>query len=396
MTGFSRRQAIFAVVASLLPSALLAYTTWVGLADGARTFHGHMLVVRDYLWLWGAGQDLALGNIAAIFDPPRFANWLRAVFGGDLNDFVWSYPPSMLFLAWPAGHIPIVAGFMLFAAAQLAFLWSIGRLTRQPWRIWLAVLASPAAAENMLAGQNGALTSALLVGGLLTAGTRPVLAGALFGLLTIKPQLGILVPVCLLASRDWRAIASACCTAGALFCASGLAFGFETWALYWRNTRPYMTAILTLNWRGLYYQRLMITPFMALRSFGIGLEASFAVQIVFAAGAAAVVWWLWSRPGTDPALRMIVTVCATLVATPYGYTYDLVGVAAGVATLFCLTPRVSRAELLILCLAWIWPGIAPVAGDRELHWIGPVLLVAVAAIALRRVKLVDNILREPR
>jgi hypothetical protein len=65
--------------------------------------NGHMLVVR-YLWLWGAGHFLQVGDIPTIFNPLAFATWLRGLYGAGLDDFVWAYPPSMLFLALPAGH----------------------------------------------------------------------------------------------------------------------------------------------------------------------------------------------------------------------------------------------------------------------------------------------------
>ena len=81
---------------------------------------------------------------------------------------------------------------------------------------------------NAFFGQNGAFTAALLVGGLLAAPKRPILAGVLFGLLTVKPQLGILIPFCLLASRNWRAFASAAVTTVTLVLLTGLAFGFGT------------------------------------------------------------------------------------------------------------------------------------------------------------------------
>jgi hypothetical protein len=189
-------------------------------------------VVRDYLWLWAAGHLLAAGDVATIFDPQAFAAWNRARYSAQLDDFGWSYPPSLLFLALPAGRIPILAGFVLFASAQLALLACIGRLARLPGRVLLAVLVSPAVLANAFAGQNGALTAALLCGGLLLTGRRPVLSGVLLGLLTIKPQLGILVPICLLASRDWKAIGAACGTAAALFAASVAAFGFESWGSF--------------------------------------------------------------------------------------------------------------------------------------------------------------------
>ena len=48
-------------------------------------------------------------------------------------------------------------------------------------------------------------TAALFGGGLSLLERRPLLAGGLLGLLIYKPQLGLLIPVALLAGRHWRA-----------------------------------------------------------------------------------------------------------------------------------------------------------------------------------------------
>ena len=49
---------------------------------------------------------------------------------------------------------------------------------------------------NALVGQNGFLTAALIGGTLYLIPIRPVLAGICLGLLTYKPQYGLLFPMC--------------------------------------------------------------------------------------------------------------------------------------------------------------------------------------------------------
>jgi len=85
---------------------------------------------------------------------------------------------------------------------------------------------------NIFAGQNGFLTSALMIAGLAQLGRRPILSGVCFGLLTIKPQLGLLLPLMLLLTGQWRAIAAAVVTTAALVVATGLLFGFDIWPQY--------------------------------------------------------------------------------------------------------------------------------------------------------------------
>jgi hypothetical protein len=66
------------------------------------------------------------------------------------------------------------------------------------------VMAAPAVMINLVSGQNGAFSAAILAGGLMLLDRRPVLAGLLLGLLCYKPQLAVLVQVALVASGRWR------------------------------------------------------------------------------------------------------------------------------------------------------------------------------------------------
>ena len=73
----------------------------------------------------------------------------------------------------------------------------------------LSALLAPASLINLLYGQNGFLTAALLVGGIRLAPSRPLSGGVLLGLLAYKPQFGLVVVVALVAARLWRAIFAA-------------------------------------------------------------------------------------------------------------------------------------------------------------------------------------------
>ena len=96
----------------------------------------------------------------------------------------------------------------------------------------LLLLLAPAVTANIWTGQNGFLVAALLVGGLIQLDRRPILAGVLFGMLTIKPQLGLLLPIMLVLTGRWRTIGAAVATVVVLFAATSLVFGLEVWTAY--------------------------------------------------------------------------------------------------------------------------------------------------------------------
>jgi hypothetical protein len=374
---------ILIVAVGVVPSAGLAFATWIRNANGLLTMSGHMLVVRDYLWFWGAGHLLQVGDVRTVFNPLAFATWMRGLYGAQLDDFVWGYPPSMLFLALPAGHASILSGFALFTIAQMALLWCVGRFAGLSRGLLVAVLISPAAIENALAGQNGAMTSTLLVGGLLLAGRQSTLSGVLLGLLTVKPQLGLVVPFCLVASRDWKALAAAICTSIGLVVLSGIEFGFQSWAMFWNNVRPYMTGVLQAEWHGLFYQRMMISPFMAARSYGLGLTASYTLQFAVTLASIVAAWRLWRHPTMDVNLRTAITVCLSIIASPYGYNYDTVCIAIAVAILATSATQVQPSNRALFALAWLWPGLAVAASFLGLQPLGFVLIAALSWLGFR-------------
>ena len=92
--------------------------------------------------------------------------------------------------------------------------------------------AFPAVFANAMVGQNGFLTASLVGGALLAMQRRPALSGICLGLLTYKPQFGLLFPVVLIATRQWTVIVTAAAVASLLALASWLAFGTPTWEAF--------------------------------------------------------------------------------------------------------------------------------------------------------------------
>ena len=99
--------------------------------------------------------------------------------------------------------------------------------------------------NNTLVGQNGFLTAALIGGTLYLIPVRPVLAGVCLGLLTYKPQYGVLFPLVLIAASQWTVFFSAAITAVAMAFASWLAFGTESWLAFFHWMPVFSQAFLT-------------------------------------------------------------------------------------------------------------------------------------------------------
>jgi len=356
-----RRFAAFVFISGVLIGLVYHAYLWQIGDNGLSAFFDR-LPYWDFTNLWAGSRMTLDGGAATLFDADAYRSALRAMLSPDLPNQEWSYPPSMLLVGMPLALLPIGLAYIVWTFGTIALLHCAIRPLRLPMPIHVAAVFSPAVAINAFFGQNGAFTAALLIGGLLAAPKRPILAGVLFGLLTVKPQLGILIPFCLLASRNWRAIASATVTTVTLVLLTGLAFGFGTWTLFFSETRPLMTAIMEAPFPMPYHANAL-TVFIMARSLGAGIDASYIAQAMATVAAIAVAIWLW-LPSTaiDPRRRSLLTATLAIVATPYGYTYDTIPMCVAVAYLFAVA---KEPRLVALSLAWLFPLIAhllPLAG----------------------------------
>jgi hypothetical protein len=242
------------------------------------------------------------------------------------------------------------------------------------------MLASPFAAWNFLIGQNGFLTASLLGASLLLLERRPVLAGVFIGCLTYKPQFGILLPVALIAARQWRACVSAAVTAIFLVAASAAAFGVDGWVAFPRVlfAQGSGTMFASPDWGFL----LQSVYGLILVLHG-GAALAWLTQGVATAGVAIIVWLVWRSP-VHYALKAATLSTAGLIATPYAFAYDLAAIAIPVAFLAsdqirCGLLGGEQTTMIVLFVASL--AVIPTAGKAP---VGAVILVALLCLILRR------------
>ena len=133
--------------------------------------------------------------------------------------FAWHYPPPFLFVASLLARLPYAAAFMGWVCVSFVpYVVVMRAIVGRPFG-WMLALAFPMVFNNALVGQNGFLTAALIGGTLYLMPVRPVLAGICLGLLSYKPQYGLLFPLVLIAASQWTVFFSAAVDAVAMACA---------------------------------------------------------------------------------------------------------------------------------------------------------------------------------
>lgn len=350
--------------ALVLAALMLAMVALVATSHGALDAYGRPLGV-DFSGVWVAGREVLDGAPTRPYDHAAHAAAQGAAFGAVDGFLPWPYPPYALALAAALATLPYLAALALWQVGTLALYAATVRLAARgaalgPGVLMLAALAFPAVAINLLHGQNGFLTAALLGGGALLLPRRPLLAGVLFGLLAYKPQFALLLPVALLAGRHGRAIAAAGCTVVATSAATLLAYGVEPWRAFLAGL-PWTRSVI-LEQGGLESYKLE-SAFAAVRLLGGTVAQAYALQAVAVLAAATTLAWIWARP-LDTRLKLAALVTATLLATPYCVDYDLVTLGPALAGLVALgLARGFRPwDKSLLALAWAMPLAArPVA-----------------------------------
>ena len=188
--------AVLVFAFGLAPATAYHMNLWTLDEDGLQAVTKR-LPYWDFSNLW-AGARLALdGHVGTLFDVDAYRAALRAMFSPDLPPQEWSYPPSIILLGAPLALMPVLPAYLVWTFGTVFLLHLAIRPLRLPLWLHVAALASPAVFINAMFGQNGAFTAALLIGGMLAAPKRPIFAGVLFGLLTVKPHLGISSPFAL-------------------------------------------------------------------------------------------------------------------------------------------------------------------------------------------------------
>lgn len=316
----------------------------------------------DFANYWVAGQLAHHGDPLVLFHQDLYLPQARAMLGADFPLHNWSYPPHFLLLLWPLGFMAykpallvfLVVTFALFALALTAF---IRRFQAKPDPVVLTAALAGFCIINIDPGQNGFLTAAALVAGLAWRGERPIMAGLAFAVLTIKPQLGLLIPVLLFIERDWKTMGWAAGFTAALVALSAALFGLESWRAYLTDTLAYQSTVTT-SWSG-YFLRMMPTAFGVARRLGAPADIAGLVQIPFTLLAAAVAL-IALRKEQDALARGFIVVVATFLVTPYALDYDM-GALTVIAALMAARARGMASRLTYAAVAGLAGVDTPVA-----------------------------------
>jgi hypothetical protein len=278
----------------------------------------------DFGWMWLSGKLAASGEAARVFNPTAFSAAQQALFLPSLgpesvvyfNRFY--YPPTFLFFTLPVGSLPYMIGCAAWITASLA-LYQAAVYAIIPRRAALIAAATPFfVAANILLVHTGFLTAAFMGLALAFMERRPWVSGIFLGLLTYKPQLGLLFPVALLASRNWRAFGSATATTVILIIASSIAFGYAGWVSFVDALGDRSPSLGP----GANGEVVLYSIFGLLHWVGATAWMAWSGQLVVSAAVVLGIWVLWAKP-LPYNLKAAILCAGSIMVSPYVMIYDL-------------------------------------------------------------------------
>ena len=341
-------------------------------------------VPNDFSVMWGAAKLALDGQAIAAFDFERLAQArsLPPWTGEAGYRMPWLYPAHFHAMLVPFGLTGFLPAWLAFSVLGLAaFAYAVRPLLAMP-SATAVVVASPAVLMCLIQGQITLFIGALLAGFLhcLNRGLH-LPAGILLGLLTIKPQFGLLLPLVLVVTWQWRVIAWASAVSTICILLSLTWVGFD----YWLALREAIGRTDEMMQTGWLPRHLMITWYVSGLEAGMEPGAAKILQAAISLILAAMVVFAWRREDLPFAVKAALLTFAMPLVTPYAYFYDLVLPVIGVGLLLA-EPR-SREPVILAAAAIVWalPTLGHIlreAGiDAGFALIGaPVLTLAAGAV----------------
>lgn len=328
----------------------------------------------DFVSFWAAGRMLLGGAGPAIYNIDAHRAVEQSV-AGSIGLLPFPYPPPFALVVLPFGSLSYEASFIAWVMITLA----LYLIASSAWMPRLLALAQPSLLVNAFVGQAAFLTSALFMAGTSLVIRRPMLGGALLGMVVIKPQLGLLLPLALAAGRHWRAFAAAALSSTALMIASLPLVGLEGWAAFMKLASTFAGYVTAGRWPW----RELASVYAFQSYFAVPRMIAIVVHLAVAMGAAALVWRAWrgDRPG-----KVATLAAATLLIPPYLMTYDGLILALPIAFLLI---EARRPQLAIT--VWIL-SLVPVGAVFRLYD-APNTLPLAALVALLAI---EWVLRRPK
>ena len=334
---------------------------------------------QDFLPVYNSARLIAQHRAAELYDSNVQADELHAIIGEPTRVQIPNvYGPQVGLLFVPLAHFsfPIAAGIWVALSLLLYFAciyvaWSsCPELHPYAGLVAIVSLAYPPLFHFFVRGQISVLLLACFTAALLAmrAG-RPWLAGLALGILVIKPQFLVAIPLILLLGGGGRIFAGLLVSAATQLVLARLYFGAVVMQSY--------VSLLTHPWRWINSAELSLAPIQmhSLRAFWSLLVPSASVVFALYVLSSVVVLIMASHTWRSPAplaFRFSALTFAAILVNPHLFIYDLLVLAPAflLLTNWILGNAqsvVSAPLKILLYMAFVLPLLGPLSSWTHLQ-----------------------------
>ncbi len=324
--------------------------------------YGFAKLFGDFNTFRSAALHAAAHQLDAVYDIARVSRLLAT---NNLKDFAFFLnPPTGLFIVYPLAWFDSVPALILWNIAQFALLFAVFRtdyvqyLFRQAGHgavntyALLGISFVAFSTQNILYGQVAVFCAALFLSVLAWRKSHPILAGIVLGIFSFKPQLGILLPLLLLAEGNWKVLVWTLFTTLVMIALSLGIWGPGLWKDYGQMV-TIRSEFLTANPSFLFI--ISTSAYAAIRNLGASATTGILLQVALSASLLAMIWPVLRRSQESHKILML-TLCTYLV-TPYSLVYDIPLLAIPCALIMrrAEANKSSPLELMALVLLVLTP-----------------------------------------
>ncbi|MBS3648219.1 DUF2029 domain-containing protein [Pseudaminobacter sp. 19-2017] len=342
------------LLASLASAVFSIDALWMAYVEADGFFIGpHQPFGGDFINLWTTARMMLEGKVGDIYRHEAFMAYQHGFLDQHIGLRLWAYPPHSLFMAWPAGLAGYFVSFTVFSLFGLMILAAGARWFGFSWGETLMLVCSPAAMTCLTLGQTGSIACGLLL--IALSPRRSNASGLTIAsatILTIKPQIGVLLPLLWLIQRRWLSIGATAVTVLLIVGLSAAAFGWQAGRDYLGNT---LVALSALEHRGTGpFLGMIPSVFVAMRLVGFDGQTASLIHLAFALAIIPVLIWRLVAAQTAMQQAALVLIATCLVA-PYLHVYDLTILLSGVLAVARLDKSTDPVRQALVKLA-VWAG----------------------------------------
>ncbi len=360
---------------------------------------------NDFVSFWTGAVFVRDGAGPSLFDmesQARFQEGLRLSLTGraEMRTGVvldpFHSPPAQALPLVPLTYLPLAAAYLVFSVLSLTgmavVVWVL--MKGHPWRATATVLlvSFSAVADTLVFGQvNAQFVLALGLGLMALSSGRPLLGGALLGILWLKPQYAVLFPVVFVFKRRWAELAGMVGMGLAIGAVSLLLVGPEGMLRFVLVLREiggfyppadsFIFPEAMVNWRGVVINAVP----------GIPAETGSLAMAALGAATALVALGAWRGPW-EPcsprfARQVLALTIAAVLASPHSNFHGMVLLLAPLALCIVRSPAgIPHARTWNLLLAIIYLLSLAVWPFKGNSWLLVPLLLAVLGILVMQAR----------